>query len=125
MISPFEVYLWLQIDAFRDVMFVLVVVAFIGCIATMVRFTDTFADDDARSKGLKLFKRCLIVCVSMFIMGMAIPSTKNIAVMFIMPKIVNNKDVREIPELAMKMFMDKMREWEKEFSDAKPGQHEM
>jgi hypothetical protein len=68
-----------------------------------------FEDDGGkyRKSLLGVFVLCVIVAIG----GSLIPSTKEAAAIYLLPKIVNNEKVQKLPENFTNLLNAKMEEW--------------
>ena len=66
-------------------------------------------------KLCKLFRVGVVLLVIFSILATFIPSTKEAAAIYMLPKIANNEDVQEIPANVAKILNQKLREWLDDF----------
>ena len=86
-------------------------------------YEDEKAEDGGASehftemKGLFLngSKKCLIACIILFFISLPpatfLPTTKQACVIYVLPKIANNKHVQQIPNNISKLVNEKLVEW--------------
>lgn len=72
-------------------------------------------DDSEKVDFSKWFKRLLmpsLLCIITGIIGSVfLPTTKEAAAIYLLPKIVNNQQVQELPDNALKFLNAKLEEW--------------
>jgi hypothetical protein len=71
--------------------------------------------DERLAAGVAKWIRGLIVTLLIcIVMAIFIPSTKELAAIYLIPKIVNNEQVQQVPDAALKLLNLKMEEWIKD-----------
>jgi len=115
-ISPFTVYLWQQADSFITIFKAGSLVLCILCIVSLVLLVMSLAASETSSYNSKerndeitaaataffrtKFLPCFAISVFACLFTSAIPSTKTIAVMYVVPTIENSKPFQQdLPEL--------------------------
>lgn len=99
--TSFQIYLMMQADGFGAVLIIAGLIApilgimFICCIST----SDNMTPDEARK-----IKKLVIVGSLLFITGIAIPSTKTVAMMYALPKIEAWATSDEVTEEAKEVY---------------------
>jgi hypothetical protein len=107
--TELQVYLWLKLDGIRNSLFFLSVIVSTGhyFIALM-----TFLESPPESHII-LNKLILGLCLFLIVLAIAIPSTKNYAVIKVLPKVVNSeavqKDIPELYDLAIKYLKKELK----------------
>jgi hypothetical protein len=105
--SGFEMYLIMKLDVLRDVFirpgFFLIMVC---CIVTFILCMEGFVQENKTAlKWLKRMPLAYIATAVTIVIGMLIPSTKEMAVIIVAPKIVNSEFVQEdLPEEAKELY---------------------
>lgn len=95
MISPFEVYIILQLDALKsmlDLAGVISTVAFV--LSAFVLFFHTVDESPAPAVIVKTARYALVVVISALLLHAVLPSSKTAAAMFVLPAVVNNETVQ-------------------------------
>ena len=91
--SSWQVYWWLKLT---DIGMFLMMVGFIGgIITTILSLVSAGYNEDTRHLRWLWLN---IIWVSIFIIGLLLPSTKEYAVIQVLPKITQSKVVQQIPE---------------------------
>jgi hypothetical protein len=83
----YEVWLFLSIGAIKNVFFFCGIALILSNLLAML----------VLSRFLVLSKRHLIIGVSLIVLGMIIPSKRDVAIIYILPKAVNNAEVQKLP----------------------------
>lgn len=122
-ISPIEVYFIMQLDSIRDVTGLLSFFIGISIAASAVVFFLSF-DDCFESDGtIRMFmKKISTISLSLFFVLMLIraflPSTKQMAAVILIPQIINNEKVQQLPEDILNLVQNLIREWTLQPNDA-------
>ena len=113
----FDVYLFTRLDAihgfFQGLM---VVIGIFSGAAMLTLLLIGFIEecDELKHIGIRVAKYTIpafFFCVFMY--GL-IPTTKEFAAIYLIPKIANNEQVQQIPENALKLLNAKFEEWLKD-----------
>lgn len=118
-ITPFDVYLVMQLDQLGSVATILFTILTLICVFLVifgvldVSMARGKEDRDYKSGKAKLSLSWKIgtVAAVFLLFGAFIPSTKTAASMFLLPAIVNNKDAQQLPEDLLKMVRGLVKEW--------------
>ena len=100
-ISPLIIYVIGLVD---KLLFVFLVLAIAGTIGSIVLFANSISDDyfESDKKNFKSwFKRLLAVTIFSLICTVAIPSSKTLIAMYVIPPIAKSEVVNEIPDVLM------------------------
>ncbi len=124
MISAWEVYLFTRLDAIHVIAGAAIVMAAIGLLLFGIHylFEDMWERDDdnkEKKKTVKTIKRLVAVAISGLLVCVIIPSTKEAAVIYLLPKIANNEQVQKVPENFVKLLNTKMEAWIADFEKDK------
>ena len=124
MISAWEVYLFTRLDAIHVIAGAAIVMAAIGLLLFGIHylFEDMWERDDdnkEKKKTVKTIKRLVAVAISGLLVCVIIPSTKEAAVIYLLPKIANNEQVQKVPENFVKLLNTKMEAWIEDFEKDK------
>lgn len=100
-ISPLVIYVIGLVDKLR---FVFLVLAIFGTIGSFMFFSCSISDDECDSDA-KMFKswckRVLAVTIFSLVCSVAIPSSKTLIAMYVIPPIAKSEIVNEIPDVLM------------------------
>lgn len=116
MITSWEVYWLMRLDAVNGVCITIIALGGIALILPCIHyFVEDYFDEDDEHAGKKRTKRLIrsivgAMCISGFI-ALFVPTTKEAAVIYLLPKIANNEQVQKIPENFVKVLNGKMEEW--------------
>lgn len=118
-ITPFDVYLVMQLDQLGSVATILFTILTLICVFLVifgvldVSMARGKEDRDYKSGKAKLSLSWKIgtVAAVFLLFGAFIPSTKTAASMFLLPAIANNKEVQQLPEDLLKMVRGLVKEW--------------
>ncbi len=123
--TTMQLYWLLKLDDLRDVIFTVSVIMWvpaitIGLIATIAGVSyailEAQHDDSKASQGVYKATSWAIyiglpMAISIQLMHNAIPTSKQMAILMVVPKIVNNKSVQQIPQKIINLS----NEWLEEF----------
>lgn len=118
MISPWEVYLFTRLDVLNAILFffsLILCVWFIGC---CMQKGDVEGETEKARWG-SLRNRVGVAFVFTVVAFGAIPTTKEAAVIYLLPKIANNEQVQKVPENFVKLLNTKMEAWIADFEKEK------
>lgn len=121
MLTWWQVYLLTRIDNISILLMLPTifsgVAALILTIMMCVAHVDEWTHENSYNKIKFWLKRSIIV----FIMGLtlcsAMPSTKEVAAIYFLPKIVNNEHVQNLPGEAVKLLDTQFKKWISEFTE--------
>lgn len=68
-------------------------------------------DDDEAALCAKWNKRLVVVFLLCGMIYLFVPTGKELAAIYLIPKIVNNEQVQQVPDNALKLLNLKMEEW--------------
>ena len=90
-------YIFVMLDNIKEFFFILAILPFIVAVVSGVQY-----EDENNQKKTDRLKCRIIVCAIFFITvlmcGIFIPSTKQAAAIYLLPKIVENKGLQEMPD---------------------------
>jgi len=68
----------------------------------------------------RLFKRyCPPLAVIFILLAVFVPNTKQACTIYVVPKIINNEQVQQIPDKLLELGNKQLDEWIEEFKDVK------
>lgn len=111
MITSWDIYWVTRLDAvcgFIEVVLILVGILFLVSPLIFMAFDDGSLDIKYFWRGLKI---CVVTVLFFLFAGIFIPSTKEVAAIYLIPKIANNEQVQKIPDNAAKLLNAKLEEW--------------
>lgn len=118
-ITPFDVYLVMQLDSIQSACRLIFGALLIATLAVLIvglfQRASSFRkeDDDYRNGVAKIWLGAKIGSVTFIFLLFAsfVPSTKTAASMFLLPAIANNKEIQQLPEDLLKMVRGLVKEW--------------
>lgn len=133
MITSWQVYWITRLDGFIGLLIFFSIVSFIivavSCIVAMIKYSESQDRDwcnSHRENSNRLFllwKKVTLISLPIFIISTLlinlIPSTKELAAIYLIPKIVNNEQVQKIPDNALKLLNGKLEQWIKDMGEKK------
>lgn len=107
MITAWDIYLLTRLDGVLTALAVLLLISasILGGWALTEMLECSF--DEIK----KPFIKYLTIWLCVFFFGMLIPNSKEIAAMYLLPKVVNNEEVQKPPTNALKLLNGKMEQW--------------
>ena len=112
--TSFEMYLFTRLDSLVELCAIFAIIAGTGGAAAIFIFgINGHIEDDDDSKKLvsKIVKRVLPFFIFFLLGAILIPTTKEYAAIYLIPKVVNNEEVQKIPDAALKLFNLKLQQW--------------
>lgn len=107
--SMLLVYLFVMMDSIKTGLGLLTFVAVIGAlISGLCKDTSNVED---RHKAHRWLKICMVAFLFIGSVAVLTPNTKQFAAIYMIPKVVNNEDVRAMSGDAMKAMRLKFGEW--------------
>lgn len=121
-ISPIEVYFILQLDSIRNttgsLLFIIGLLTAISAVVFFLSFDDCFGSDGTvRALTKKLCTISLSLFSVLLLVQAFIPSTKQMAAVLILPQVVNNEKVQQLPEDILNLVQSFIKEWTVQNSD--------
>lgn len=113
MITSWDIYWLTRLDnicVFLGVLWVLSLVA-VG-VALFIGIFGLIEDDDEIKSGIKQVLRYFVpIAIILSIPAIFLPSTKEYAAIWLIPKVINNEQVQKVPEQALKLLNLKVEQW--------------
>jgi hypothetical protein len=121
-----EVYLWLCLDSILHLLGMAIAISVIGIIIYIVLqiaiHVQWYDESEPETKVMKTFYKSICkylrISISIFIVSILgltfVPSTKDVAVIYVLPKIINNENMKALPNEAVLLLRNKMQEWMKD-----------
>lgn len=121
-ISPIEVYFILQLDSIRNAIVALLIIIGLPTVISAVIFFLSFDacfefDGTVRALTKKLCTMSLSLFFVLFLVQAFIPSTKQMAAVLILPQVVNNEKVQQLPGDILNLVQSLIKEWTVQNSD--------
>lgn len=111
MITGFDIYLMTRLDSIIGLSLGISIVGWIGILITgiIAAVNHDFGDDITLMK--KILKISTPIVLFFTLLALFVPSSKEAAAIYLIPKIANNEQVQQLPENAMKVLNLKLQEW--------------
>lgn len=117
MMSVFMVYAFTRLDSIKALFVFSAIVSLLGVIVASGVLSISLSDGNSvRSEPWwqstkKWLVRGVFVSVASLTFCSLIPSTKDMAAIYFLPKIANNEQVQQVPDKALHLFNAKLDEW--------------
>lgn len=114
--SHWMMYLITRLDTIRGMATPFAVFSGLGLLICSVLLLTSPADLDEREKTIisSWKKIAFVIFVSSILAQILTPTTKDVAAIYLVPKIVNNEDAQKLPGNAAKFLNAKLEEWVKD-----------
>ena len=116
--TGWEVYLWLKLDTLCDFFVGMFSVGTGMIIFTFIAILMLDAENRFTSNAKRIAKRIILIMLPFLFVGLIgtifMPTTKQYAVVYALPKIANSEAVEQLPRDALKIIRLKMDEWVEE-----------
>jgi len=109
--SMLTVYLFVIVDKLIGGFVIFAVASVIGFIVSAMARSDHKPGETAHRKWGRWVSTCGIAMCMFATLAILTPNTKQFAAIYLIPKVVNNEDVRAISNDAMKAVRLKFNEW--------------
>lgn len=106
-VTPLTIYLFTLVDKIRLLLLFVWIGGSIVGIPVFIASFDLSISNDVRNKWTK---RVLTVIITSIILSVFIPSTKTLAAMYVIPPIVNNESVQELPAEILSFVKEYLKE---------------
>jgi hypothetical protein len=111
-ITPFQMYWLTRLDGFIGLITFLLVIGVIGLLSGLLWLGDFPNGDTIHRQSWRLIKPSIIVILFGVVGLVFVPDTKSMVAILIIPKLVNNQKVQEIPNKLLTLAeecMDELR----------------
>jgi hypothetical protein len=113
-ISMFTIYLFTRLDAIKvSCVSIFLTITILSIFFGIVVGIDEYAREDSKW-GLK-FKKSIVMLFLIYFISfvgtVCIPTQKEIAAIYLIPKIVNNEQSQELPDNFLKLLNSKLKEY--------------
>lgn len=93
-------------DGVSKALFLIFIIFFVSSILSLPVFSEIYSFEVAISK----LKKMLVIALSFFIMSVLVPSSKTLAAMFVIPPIINNGQLQELPSNVLEFINGYIKE---------------
>jgi uncharacterized membrane protein len=127
MITGWDIYWITRLDGINGTLSVFVALAVTALICTALFYgmwiNTGYLTNDDKNTHWGWYKKWLIslsfLIIALSLLVTFIPTTKEAAAIYLIPKIANNEQVQKLPDNAMKFLNGKLEEWVSEFDEKK------
>lgn len=106
--SAWDIYWLTRLDAIQITLVVLAIVSsIVGLVTALIITMEEIWD----GYGRKLFIWCSVIFGISILILTIIPSSKEMAAIYLIPKIVNDEKVAQVPDKALQILNGKLDEW--------------
>ncbi len=109
-ITPFEIYLVMQMDSLCWLLFILCTVTGGVSVVSFVELLIDFTTEEKRAPLKKVLKINVPLSIMFLLLFVATPSTKTVAAMYVVPKVVNNENVQKLPDEMLQLFRESVKD---------------
>ena len=111
--THFEMYLFTRLDNLCPALRITASSLIVALIALIVFYgmSKLNYDDGVAEKCLRGFKRTLLPAVVFVLFAVAVPTQKEAAAIYLVPKLVNNEQVQDIAGKSLDILTLKLNEW--------------
>lgn len=118
----FLMYLLVKLDAIHNTMRILDAIAisivFILFIVSLAAICSNYNEEYIKTLKKSLNRAIIFTSITWFL-SIAIPTTKEVAVIYVIPKIVNNEQVQELGKNSLDALVNLSKEWIEELKPDK------
>jgi len=110
--SHWMIYWWIKLDDLQNASSIFMLLLTIALVALTIAWFINKANKNPVWKTIRNFWFIVMpLCVCFLFLAIFLPSTKQFAVIYLTPKVVNNEDVRELAGDGMKVMKHKLQQW--------------
>jgi len=119
--NAWQVYWFLMLDSVSTASgLIAVVVGLVLSFSVIFYFICKFDGDEDVVRITEQINKILIPIFAItFLLSIFLPTTKQMATIYILPKIANNEQVQQIPDKLLELGNKQLDEWINEFKDVK------
>ena len=114
--NHFVIYLITRVDNFIIITGVVFIISIIVALFSIACYYIECEDDDDEKKKIAfsvIKKMIVVIAISAFFI-VAVPNSKEIAAIYLIPKIINNENIQKPPDNLLRFLNKKVDEWSKE-----------
>ena len=112
------IYLFTRLESFNSLIRNLIVISILSIIGLIIFFfleQDSYVDGEIKniysSKIIVWIKKIAVLLILCTIFSVTIPTTKEAAVIYLLPKVIKNEQCQQIPTNFVKFLNLKMEKW--------------
>jgi len=111
MITSWQIYWITRLDSLNVALAIIWIALAIASVAMIIGAFVYSLDDELEQYPVGVMKKITITTVAVLLLSIFIPSTKEVAAIYLIPKIANNEQVQKLPENFVKLLNVKMEQW--------------
>jgi len=119
MITSWDIYWITRLDAIQGLCVAVVIVGVILLLLSPIYHTSIGCSTGRMKTFWMWVKIAVIATVFASLVGTLLPSSKEFAAIYLIPKIANNEQVQKIPDNALKLLNGNMEQWLSEMTTKK------
>ena len=112
------IYFFTRLDSFNSLIRNLIIISFLSIIGLIIFFfleQDSYVDGEIKNiyspKIIVWIKKIAVLLILCTIFSVTIPTTKEAAVIYLLPKVIKNEQCQQIPTNFVKFLNLKMEKW--------------
>jgi len=112
------IYFFTRLDSFNSLIRNLIFISFLSIIGLIILFfleQDSYVDGEIKNiyspKIIVWIKKIAVLLILCTIFSVTIPTTKEAAVIYLLPKVIKNEQCQQIPSNFVKFLNLKMEKW--------------
>jgi len=112
------IYLFTRLESFNSLIRNLIIISILSIIGLIIFFfleQDSYVDGEIKniysSKIIVWIKKIAVLLILCTIFSVTIPTTKEAAVIYLLPKVIKNEQCQQIPTNFVKFLNLKMEKW--------------
>ncbi len=109
-ITPFEIYLVMQLDSLCVLFLTLCMITGGVSAGSFIDLLINFATEERRTFLKKALKVSTLLWAVFLLLSVFTPSSKTVAAMYVVPKIVNNENVQKLPDEMLQLFRESIKD---------------
>jgi hypothetical protein len=123
--SGWTIYLITRMDSIRATLLGMLVVCTVVTLVSFIVMVSSYNGYDDKIYDLTrsfLVKYCVPIVIVISVLLRVLPSTKELAAIYIVPRLVNNEQIQQIPNNAAILINEQLKSWMK---DILPGESDL
>lgn len=109
-ITPFEIYLVMQMNSLCWLLLILCLVTGGISVVSFIELLSVFTTEEKRTPLKRVLKISVPLSIVFLLLFVFTPSTKTVAAMYVVPKIVNNENVQKLPDEMLQLFHESIKD---------------
>lgn len=109
-ITPFEIYLVMQMNSLCVLLLILCLATGGISVLSFIELLCPFATEEKRTFLKKVLKISVPLSIVFLLLFAVTPSTKTVAAMYVVPKVVNNENAQKLPDEMLQLFRESIKD---------------